>query len=128
MGRQRSEAQKATHAASERTTYARLKAGLVAAISLRLGLARPQCTMPRAWGFPEGDGAAVPIPCGNAGAMEIDHRHFSRFRQRRMNSVQRLKMFAAEFILWMGGDESRELRLACRSCNARHQPPKILKK
>lgn len=65
---------------------------------------------------------SIPIICGSPDAREIDHKYFSRVRQRQMNSVQRLEYFAIELVKWMGGDDSRELRIACRSCNAKHQP------
>lgn len=109
-------AQKAQHAAAERQRYATLKQGLVNAISGYLRQGTPRCTVRYNWkGFE--------LTCGKRGPLEIDHRHGTRFKQRRMNSVQRLERFAVEFIRWVGGDEKCELRLACRSCNAK-QPKK----
>lgn len=111
----RTASEKAKHRASERKRYATLKNGLVNAIADRLLLDIPHCTMPEMWKGWE-------LTCGKTGPLEIDHKHGARFRQRKMNSVQRLERFAVEFIKWMGGDAKSELRLACRSCNAKHQP------
>lgn len=105
--------QKTKHAADERKRYATLKNGLTRAIADASGMGWPTCNMP---------GRSEGRICGNHGDLEIDHRYGTKFRQRRMNSVQRLERFAIEFIKWVGGDEKCELRLACRSCNARHQP------
>ena len=112
--KRRTPAQRRKHAAAERKRYATLKAGLVRAIADANGMGQPACNMPLVNGR----------QCENYGDLEIDHKHFSRFTQRKMNSVQRLERFAIEFIRWMGGEEKCELRLACRTCNARHQPKK----
>lgn len=110
----RTEEQKASHARAERKRYRTLKRGLVKAIAGHLCLIVPRCTMP----------VTPSVLCGRGGALEIDHKRFSAFRQRDMNSVQRLERFAVEFVKWVGGDKRFELRLACRGCNARHQPKK----
>lgn len=114
----RTASEKAKHRASERKRYATLKNGLVRAIADANGMGWPVCSMPVADGKICGDRRVRP------GDLEIDHRFGTRFKQRRMNSVQRLERFAIEFIKWVGGDEKSELRLACRSCNAKHQPRK----
>lgn len=121
MRRQRTPAEKGQHARSERQRYKTLKAGLIAGIMLKAGLRFPHCMMPK-------DSLLNPVCQSTAEPFEIDHVHFTRRRQRPMNSVQRLEMFAAELVRWIGGDASRELRIACRSCNAAHQPPKKGKK
>lgn len=104
--------EKAKHAAAERKRYAILKRGLIRAIADAYNMGEPACNMP----------VNAPVVCEVYGNLEIDHRFGTRFKQRRMNSVQRLERFAIEFIKWMGGDDKSELRLACRSCNAKHQP------
>jgi hypothetical protein len=112
----RTKEQKADHAAKERARYRVLKRGLLAGIALKHGETRPACMML------VGMFRKEMIICGDPSAAEIDHKHFSRFRQRPTNSVQRLERFAIEFVKWLGGDDSCELRIACRSCNAKHQP------
>jgi hypothetical protein len=112
----RSRAEKAKHAAAERERYAKLKRGLIRAIADANGMGWPVCSMPVEGGKICGDLRVCPRD------LEIDHRYGSRFTQRKMNSVQRLEQFAIEFIKWVGGDAKSELRLACRSCNAKHQP------
>lgn len=111
------------HAAGERARYASLKRGLLRAIALASGLGEtPRCMMLR----PRFDGRSIQSrQCGRVtDRLEVEHVHFTRFRQRKMNSVQRLERFAAELVRWMGGDESRALAIACRSCNAAKQPPR----
>lgn len=104
--KRRTAKQKREHAAKERQRYGLLKLGLEAAITMANGQGSPTCAI-----------------CDKSSlTYEIDHVHFSTFRQRKMNSVQRLERFAIEFVKWMGGDEKYELRLACRKCNAKHQP------
>lgn len=118
MARTRTQKDREKNAAGMRKSYATLKRGLLLGITTRLGIGYPRCTMVQ--------GGHV---CGRSELesgypLEIEHVHFTRFRQRRMGSVQRLERFAAEFVRWMGGDESRALAIACRSCNAAKQPPK----
>lgn len=113
--RTRSASEKKKHAAAERKRYQTLKNGLIRAIASANGMVVPICTI-RNGEF---------LQCGNDGPFEIDHRYFSRFTQRKLNSVQRLERFAIEFIQWQGGDDKKELRLACRSCNAKHQPKRV---
>ena len=116
----RSATEKRKHAASERGRYAALKHGLVGAIALK-NKRSPFCEMPvKATDLLTG--RAYTTKCGARGNLEIDHRHGTRFKQRRLNSVQRLERFAIEFIKWVGGDAKCELRLACRSCNAKYRP------
>lgn len=113
--RKRSPKEKAKHAADERKRYATLKNGLINAITLYLRLDSPTCTMLTWW-------KGYEVTCGKAGPLEIDHRYGTTFKQRKVNSVQRLERFAIEFVRWVGGNDRCELRLACRSCNAKHQP------
>lgn len=108
----RTESEKRKHAASERKRYRALKNGLIRAIADANGMGTPRCMMP----------TTQSGTCRIWSDLEIDHVHFSKFTQRKMNSVQRLERFAIEFIKWQGGDDRSELRLACRSCNAKHQP------
>lgn len=125
MSGKRTKKEQEQHAASERRRYASLKRGLLRGIALKLRLTWPRCTMLKPIKGPNG---IQLLPC-NARAkprqpLEIEHVHFTRFRQRRLNSVQRLERFAAELVRWMGGDDSRALAIACRSCNAAKQPPR----
>lgn len=120
MIRKRSPAEKAAHRKSERDRYALLKRGLIEAISLK-NKRSPRCEMPVV-ATNLLTGGAYTTKCGARENLEIDHRYGTKFIQRKMNSVQRLERFAIEFVKWVGGDKKCELRLACRSCNARHQP------
>jgi hypothetical protein len=124
----RTKAQKEDHAAKERARYRILKQGLLNGIAMKHGERDPYCMMPTGRMFAsladtlDGEAPSLPIICGDPKATEIDHKHFSRFKQRPTNSVQRLERFAIEFVKRLGGDGSCELRIACRSCNAKHQP------
>ena len=114
----RTPAEKAKHAAAERKRYATLKRGLARGITaLANNESVPRCSMPTGKRL-----KGKELICGREGPHEIDHRYGTRFRQRKMNSVQRLERFAIELIKYLGGDKRCELRLACRSCNAKHQP------
>lgn len=111
--------EKTAHAKAERDRYALLKRGLEKAITEQIDTIIPCCSVlvTRRYGRVE-----VEDLCGVQSNLEIDHVHFTKFKQRRLNSVQRLERFAIEFIKWVGGDEKYALRLACRKHNARHQP------
>lgn len=123
----RTKQQKEDHAAKERARYRILKRGLLHGIAMKHDERDPRCMMPTGKMVKDGR-ARIPVICGNPDASEIDHKHFSRFKQRPKNSVQRLERFAIEFVKWLGGDDSCELRIACRSCNAKHQPKRRTKR
>jgi hypothetical protein len=48
--------------------------------------------------------------------------HVEKTIRAKPSVIWRSIIASVEFIRWVGGDERCELRLACRSCNAKHQP------